>query len=69
MCIPVLAEENEVALIVKGDNLLCCEMGVVGEQSCQHACYHVADMSSEVVQHHLRVTRGATSMSLRMCQQ
>ena len=52
----MLAEKNEIALVVKGDNLPRCELGVVGEQSCQHACYHVANTSSEVVQHHLRVT-------------
>ena len=63
----MLAEENEVALVVKGDNLPRCELGVVGKQSCQHACYHVADTSGEVVQHHLRVTRGTMSMSLHMC--
>ena len=62
--LPVLPEENEVSLIVKGDNSPGSELGIVREQGCQHASYNMAHTTSEVVQHHLRVTCYCTRVSL-----
>ena len=54
--VPVLPKENEVSLIVEGDNFSSIKLWIVREQGSQHACYHVANTSREVVQHHLGIT-------------
>lgn len=55
--IPVMTEENIVALIVEGDNSTSCELGIMREQAAEHPCDGASELGGEVVQDNLREVR------------
>ena len=51
----MMSEEDEISLVVKSDNSACCELGSLGEESCQHAADPMSKHGVEVVKDKLGV--------------
>lgn len=69
MCAPMVAEKDEVALVVKCDNAPAPERRVLTEQAAKHAPHAQAQPSAEVVQHELRLVRRCFAMILDVSRQ
>jgi len=50
--LPMLSEENEVALIVKRDGTPAVKLRIMREQSSKYSRKHAAEPCVEVVQYH-----------------
>ena len=65
--IPVKSEEDEVSLVVKGDHLSSTKLRVVGEQGSKHPSNGVTQSGGEVVQDHLWLVGGGSTVALCVC--
>ena len=55
--LPMMPEEDVIALVVEGDHAAAMELRVVREEGGEHAAYRVAQARVEVVQDHLGLVR------------
>ena len=55
--VAVVTEEDEVALVVEGDDATTLEVGNLVQQTAEHAAHAVAQARVEVVEDHLRLVR------------
>lgn len=62
---PVVSEEDEVSLVVEGDCSPSPKLGVMRKQGCKHPPNRVSQPCREVVENHLRVVRGHSTMALQ----
>ena len=62
--IPVLADKNEITLVVESDDAAAGELGNLREQRGEHTTYPVAHTCCEVVQYQFRVMRRHNSSVL-----
>lgn len=63
--VPVTSEEEEVPLIMQGDDLSAFEFGHGREEGLEHSADHVSESSHEPVEDEFGVVRAGSSVSLK----